>query len=159
MRGEGFHAKCFGRVMAAEKKIDSEFFRGDRSPVRRFAGDKGVDLLLRDPINFRAAGAGNDPNPACFPWSEIEGLDRSAQNSSKLANQFCSRHRLFDSQSNQLPFFFQERLRRFESKRSGKLSVIAYIGMNIERKMRAVERNVVFKRELQLTAQTAGDRL
>src|SRR5438552_11252806 len=61
MRGEGLNAERFGRVMAAEKKIDSQFLRGNRSPMRRFAGNEGVDFLLRDPINFRAGSAGYDP--------------------------------------------------------------------------------------------------
>src|ERR1700675_2842353 len=115
MRGERFHAEGFSRVMAAQKKIDSEFFRGDRSPMRRLAGNEGVDLIGSNSIDFRAAGAGDDADPGCFFRSEIERLDRSAQNSSKLADQFCSRRRMFDSQPNQLPFFFQEGLGRFES--------------------------------------------
>src|ERR1700736_7035706 len=157
MCGEGFDAKCFGRVMAAENKIASKFLRGDRSPMLRFAGDECVDLVRGNAISFGAAGAGDDADPGCFFRSEIEGLDRSAQNSAELADQFCSRQRLFDSQSNQLPFLFEERLRRFESKSSSKLRVIAYIGVNVERQMRAVERDVVFKSDFQLPTQTAGN--
>jgi len=77
MRGERFDAERFGRVVAAQKKIDSQFLRGNRRPVRRFACNEGVDFLLRDPINFRTRRAGDDPNPVCFGWSEIECLYRA----------------------------------------------------------------------------------
>src|SRR5205823_8782523 len=75
MRGQGFDAECFGRVMATEKKIDSEFFRGDRRPMRRFTGNESVDILpvrsktgrgelgLRGyAINFSAGAASDDPD-------------------------------------------------------------------------------------------------
>ena len=59
MRGERFHAEGFGRVMAAEQKIDAEFFGCDGGPVRRLARDERVDPFVRHSINFRTGAAGN----------------------------------------------------------------------------------------------------
>ena len=52
--------------MAAEHKIDSEFFGRDRGPVRRFAGDEHVDLVLRDAVNLATGAAGDDADGRSF---------------------------------------------------------------------------------------------
>ena len=51
MCGERFYAKSFCGVMARQQEIDAEFFGSDGSPMRRFAGEKRVDLFARNPIN------------------------------------------------------------------------------------------------------------
>ena len=50
-----FTPECFGGVMAAEQKVNSELFGGDSGPMRRFACNEGVNLFFRDAVNFRAA--------------------------------------------------------------------------------------------------------
>ena len=40
---ERFDTESLRRVMAAEQQVDSEFFRRDRRPMRRFAGDESID--------------------------------------------------------------------------------------------------------------------
>ena len=57
---------------------------------------------------------------------------------------------------NHLTFFFEKRLIRFKSECYSELRVIANLGMEIERQMRTVERDVVFKGEFQLPAQGFG---
>ena len=80
MRGERFDTEGLGRVMTAEKEINSELFRRYRSPVWRFAGDERVDKvpvrlgLLRDAINFAARAAGNDSDMLRIFRPEIESL-------------------------------------------------------------------------------------
>jgi hypothetical protein len=44
MCGERFDAERFGRVVPAEHKIHPELFGGNCGPMRRFAGDEGIDL-------------------------------------------------------------------------------------------------------------------
>ena len=78
MCGERFDAERFGRVVPAEKKIDAELFRGNCGPVRRFAGDEGVDLFVRDPMNLAADGASDDADDFCFWRTEVECFDRAA---------------------------------------------------------------------------------
>jgi len=60
MRAERFHSKCFGGVVAAEKKVDSQFLRRDRGPVRRLAGDESVDPFAGDVVNLGAGAARNE---------------------------------------------------------------------------------------------------
>src|SRR4051812_32873105 len=60
MGSERFHPECFGGVVAPEKKIDSQLLRCDRGPMRRFAGDEGVDSLPGDVVNFGPGAAGNE---------------------------------------------------------------------------------------------------
>ena len=91
MRGQSFDAKGFGRVVTAEEKVDSELFRRHRRPMGCFAGDEHVDLLLRDPVNFRPSAASDDTDPGGFSWPKIERLDWAAQYSSEFANDFGPR--------------------------------------------------------------------
>ena len=88
MCGERFDAERFGRVVPAEKKIDAELFRGNCGPVRRFAGDEGIDLpagalakagvVRGDAMNFAAGGASDDADDFCFWRTEVECFDRAA---------------------------------------------------------------------------------
>jgi hypothetical protein len=48
MGRQGFDAESFSGVMTGEQKVDAQFFGGDRSPVRRFAGNESVDSIRRD---------------------------------------------------------------------------------------------------------------
>jgi hypothetical protein len=43
MGRQGLDAESFSGVMTSEQKVDAQFFGGDRSPVRRFAGNESVD--------------------------------------------------------------------------------------------------------------------
>ena len=47
MGRQGFDAESFSGVMTSEQKVDAQFFGGDRSPVRRFAGNESVDSIRR----------------------------------------------------------------------------------------------------------------
>src|SRR5438270_5903913 len=152
MRGESFDAERFGRVMAAEKKIDSKFLRGDRSPMRRFAGDKDVDLVLGNAVNFSTGPAGDNADILRIFRTEIECFHRTAYCLSQFSNQIIPRTENFRSNSDELSFFFKEWLGRFQSKRRGELGVVADFRMKIQRQMRAIERDVVFEREFQLAA-------
>jgi len=53
MGRQGFDAESFCGVMPAEQKIHSKFFGSDGSPMRRFARNECVDLLLGDSVNLR----------------------------------------------------------------------------------------------------------
>jgi hypothetical protein len=64
MRGQRFDAEGFGRIMAAENQIHAEFFRRDRRPVWRFAGDESVDSFLGHAVNFRARSSCDDSDVA-----------------------------------------------------------------------------------------------
>ena len=52
VRSQRFYAEDFRGVMSTEQKIHAEFFGGNDCPVRSFAGDKRVDVFLRDPVDF-----------------------------------------------------------------------------------------------------------
>src|SRR5437764_1461693 len=58
VRRQRLHAKCFGSVMAAEEKVDSEIARRHRRPMGRFARDKSIDPLSRHHIDFRTGATG-----------------------------------------------------------------------------------------------------
>ena len=74
MCSERFYAEHFRRVMSAKQKIHADFVRGHRGPMRRFAGDKRIDLLFRDPVNFRAGSAGHNPDHARLFRTETENF-------------------------------------------------------------------------------------
>src|SRR6266542_2195851 len=56
-------------------------------------------------------------------------------------------------QSNLLTFFLEERLTRSKSESGCELRIVTNLGMQIERQVCAVERDVVFEGEFQLPAQ------
>ena len=88
MRSERFYAEHFRRVMSAEQKIHAEFFGGNCSPVRRFAGDKRVDVFLCHPVNLRARGPGHDADRARLFRTEIENFYRTIQRLLQFPNEF-----------------------------------------------------------------------
>ena len=77
-RGERFHSESLGRVMPAEEKIDSQFFRRDRRPMRRFAGDVGVHPFARRLVNFAARAAGHETDALRLHRAGADAADRSA---------------------------------------------------------------------------------
>src|SRR5690348_13674791 len=79
MRDQRFHAKNFRRVMSAEQEIHSEFFGGNSSPMRSFASDERVDILLSDAINLRPAGACHHADDTTLLWAKFKNLNRCAQ--------------------------------------------------------------------------------
>ena len=91
MRGERFDAEGFSGVVAAEEKIDAEFFGGDGGPMRRFARNERVDIIFRDAVDFRAGASGNDADRLCLPRTEIEGLDRTARRRRAISNKLVAR--------------------------------------------------------------------
>src|SRR6476620_2971060 len=113
MRGQCFYTEDFRSVMPAEQKIHAEFLSGDRGPVRRFPGDKRVDVFLCDPINFRAGATCHNADRARLPWTKIENLYRAAECFPQFSNKFVTRHRHMRFQADRLTFFFQEWLREF----------------------------------------------
>src|SRR5437016_2432030 len=128
MRGERFYAKRFSRVMSAEDKVDSKLLRGDRSPVRCFAGDESVDLpavavfaeagLVRcDTINFRTCAASDDPDVLRILRTEVECLYRTTKHFSQFANQVVPRPGKSRANTDELSFFLKEWFRRFQSQR------------------------------------------
>ncbi len=60
MGRQGFDAESFSGVMTSEQKVDAQFFGGDRSPVRRFAGNESVDSFRGDAFDLTARCTGND---------------------------------------------------------------------------------------------------
>ena len=109
--------------MATEQKVDSELLRGDCRPMRRFPGDEGVDILpvrlgLRgNAINFSSGAAGDDSNVFWILRTGVECFHGFVKHLSQLANQFLARSRRLCANTDQLAFFFKERLGRSESKR------------------------------------------
>src|SRR4029453_3858976 len=82
-----------------------------------------------------------------------EGFYGTTQYFLQSAIQFIARQRSAHLQSNLLTFFFEERQSRFKSQCCCKLRIVANLWMEIERQMRAVKRDVVFKGDLQLPPQ------
>src|SRR5207248_98240 len=74
MRRERFYAENFGGVMSTEQEIHPKFVGRYRRPMWRFAGDKGVDPLLRNLVDFRAGAAGNDPDCSSFLWTNMKAF-------------------------------------------------------------------------------------
>ena len=66
MRRQRLYAKNLGGVMSTEQEIHPKFVGRHCRPMRRFAGDKGVDPLLRNLVDFRAGAAGNDPDCSSY---------------------------------------------------------------------------------------------
>src|SRR5262249_42746051 len=159
MRGERFYTENFGGVMSTEQKIHAELFSRHGGPVRRFASDKGVDIFLRDPVDLRARAAGHNADHARLFWANIENFYGTIQYTPQFTNEIAARRRDARFQPDRLAFFFQKRLRRFESKRFDELRIVANFRMDIQRKVRAVERDIVFKGNLQLPAQRVSHRL
>ena len=77
MCGERFNAEYFRRVMSAEEEIHTDFFRGNRGPVRRFTGDECVDFFVCDPVNFRTRGSGHNAYRARLFRTETENFYRT----------------------------------------------------------------------------------
>jgi len=142
--------------MSTEQEIHPKFVGRHCRPIRRFAGDKGVDPLLRNLVDFRAGAAGDDPDCSSFLRTEHEGFYGTTQCFLQFAIKFIARQRNARLYANQLTFFFEERLIRFKSECCGELRVIAELRMEIERQMCTVNRDVVFKGEFQLPAQRFG---
>src|SRR5438132_7291241 len=159
MRGHRFYTEDFRGVMSAEQKIHAEFFSDNSGPVRSFAGDKRVDVFVCHPVNFRASAASHNANRASLFGTKIENLYRAVQRFPQFANEFAPRHRRARFQADRLTFFFQKRLRRSKSKRGDELCVVANFWMDIQREMRAVKRDIILKRDLQLPAKRASHRL
>ncbi len=66
MSRQGFYAESLGRVMAAEEEIDPKFFRGHGGPMRRFAGDEGIDAFPGNGVNFGAGASGDQADRFAF---------------------------------------------------------------------------------------------
>ena len=92
MRGQRFYTEDFRGVMSTEQKIHAELFSCDSRPVRSFASDKRVDVFLRDPIDFRARGAGYNADGARLLRAEIEKIYRAIQRTPQFTNEFAARH-------------------------------------------------------------------
>src|SRR2546423_1928686 len=60
MRRECFDTECFGRVMTGEQKVETHFRSGDRSPMRRFASNEGINSFGGNALNLTASRAGDD---------------------------------------------------------------------------------------------------
>ena len=92
MRSQRFYAEHFRSVMAAEQKVHAELFSRNGGPVRRFASDKGVDVFLRDPVDFRAGATSHNADHACLFRAGIENFYPAVQCSSQFTNEFAARH-------------------------------------------------------------------
>jgi hypothetical protein len=77
----------------------------------------------------------------------------------EFARKFVARNRSLRFESDGLSFHFQKRLGVFESQDGRELRVVAEDGMEIERQMRAVEREVVVQRTFEHSPPATGDRL
>src|SRR5262249_33991355 len=139
MCSERFYAEHFRRVMSAEQKIHAEFLSGNCSPMRRFARDERVDVIVCDPVNLRAGSAGHDADRARPLRTEIENFHWAIQRFLQFPNKVTSRQRCAHFQADSLTFFFQEWLRGFQSERGDELCVVTGQGMDIEREMGAVD--------------------
>ena len=179
MHGERFYAEHFRGVMSAEQKIHAQFFRGNCSPMRRLTGNERVDFFICDPVNFRASRAGYYPDRTRPFWTEIENLHRAIQRLLQFANEFAARQGRAHLQPDRLTPFFQERLRSFglrrhvaafqsadmsarskrQTERGGQLCVVANSRVYIQREMRTVKRDIIFKCDPQLPAQRVSYRL
>ncbi len=79
--------------MSTEQEIHPQFVGRHCRPMRRFAGDKGVDPLLRNLVDFRAGAAGNDPDSSSFLRTEHEGFYATTQRFLQFAIKFIARQR------------------------------------------------------------------
>src|SRR6266487_4284962 len=113
MRSQRFHTEDLRGVMSTEQKIHAELFSGNSRPVRSFASDKGVDVFLANPVNFRACATCHNADHARLLRAEIEDLNRAIQCCSQFTNEFATRHRRAHFQAGRLAFFLQKWLRRF----------------------------------------------
>src|ERR1043166_8554023 len=79
MCSERFNTEYFGRVMSAQEQIHADFFGGNCSPMRRFTGNKRIDVFLCDPVNLRACGAGHNTDHARPFRTKTENLHLAIQ--------------------------------------------------------------------------------
>ena len=156
MRSQRFHTEDLRGVMSTEQKVHTELFSGNNGPVRSFASDKGVDAILRDPVDLRACATCHNADGTRLLRAEIEDLYRAIQCSSQFTNEFATRHRRAHFQAGRLAFFLQKWLRRPEFKCGDELCVVANFWMDIQRKVRTVEGDIIFKSKLQLSAERAS---
>src|ERR1700720_3991030 len=94
--------------MAAEQQIHSQFFGGNRSPVRRFARDKCVDPFLCDTVNLGASAAGYNPDRLRFLRTKSKRLNFSTQRLLQFAQKLIAKNGGARLQSDQLPFLFKK---------------------------------------------------
>src|SRR5437773_1918057 len=159
MRRERFHAENFRGVMPADQKVHAEFFSSYSGPVRSFASNKRVNVFLCDAVDFRTGGASYNADRASLFRTEIKNLYQAVQHFPQFTNEFGARHYYAHFQPDPLVFLLQKWLRRFESQRGDELCIVANFRVNVQRQVRTVERNVIFKRELQLATQRFRYRL
>src|SRR5439155_22839803 len=100
-----------------------------------------------------AGATSRDADRARLLRTKIKTFYRATECFPQFTNEFAAQHRRACFQADRLPFFFQKWLRGFQSKGDDELCVVANFRMDIQRKVRAVERDVVFKGELQLPAE------
>src|SRR5215475_7823485 len=159
MCSERFYAEYFRLVVSTEQKIHAKFFRGNCRPVRCFTSDKRVNSFICDATNLRAGSPGHNADHTRLFRTEIKNFHRAIYGRAQFPNQFTARQRRADLQTDRLTFLLQEWLHGFQTERSSELCVVADFRMDIERQMRAVKRNVIFKCEPQLPSQRASYRL
>jgi len=78
MGRQGFDAESFSGVMTSEEKVDAQFFGGDGSPVRRFAGNESIHPFLSNAEDFGSPGTSHDANHSRGWRAEIEFFDFAA---------------------------------------------------------------------------------
>src|SRR6185295_10037949 len=145
--------------MTAQPQIHAELFCRYCCPMRRFAGNESVDAFRRDPINLRAACPRNNSDRLRSRRTEVERLDlisyrpfQHRQNRGAVASYagFYAHH---------LTFLLKKRISRSKPQSARQQRVVTQSPMNIERQMRAIQREIVLERDSQLSSQNAGNRL
>ena len=115
--------------------------------MRRFACNEGVDLFSSNAVHLRTSAARYDANRMRLLRAEVERLHGAGQHFAQFADELFSWQRSARFQANEFSFLFKKWRGRFQSDRRCQLGVVANLRMDVERKMRAVKRDVVFQRE------------
>ena len=153
-RAEGFHAERLRRVVAGVDEVHAQFLRGGERPMRALAGQKRIHARCGRLRDFVARSARADAQPPHAFRSARGQMHRRLHRRLDPIDQFAQRD--IDLR---LHADFEKRRRPLETERPREQRVVAETRMEIERQMRAVDRQSRRHRPLQLPVKRTVDPL
>src|SRR5207248_6566415 len=131
--------------MPAEQQINPKLSCGDGSPVRRFAGDKRRDSFRCDAFDLAACGTGNHSNMAGNFRSSGDLFHWSTSNSFQPTCKLACKNIPCRTSTQERSFFLKERFGILNSQGADEQDIVANFRMQIERKMHAINSDVVIE--------------
>jgi len=153
-RAEGFHAERLRRVMPGVDEIYAQFLRRGERPMRSFTRQKRIHARRGRLRNFVARSARADAQPPHAIRPARGQMHRRLHRRLDAVDQGGQRH--IDLR---LHADFEKRRRPLDPERPREQRVVTETRMEIERQMRAVDRQARRHRPLQLAIERAVDPL